>query len=39
MEKYSSHPVKYRWKKSYTLLLVANGLYILMFYILMLIFS
>lgn len=32
-------PEKYQWKKSYTLVLVANAAYILLFYFLMLIFQ
>lgn len=39
MEESSPDSVKYRWKRSYTLVLVANAAYILLFYILMLIFS
>ncbi len=32
-------PEKYRWKKSYTLVLIANTAYILLFYFLMNMFS
>lgn len=32
-------PEKYHWKKSYTLVLVANALYILLFYLIMNYFS
>lgn len=32
-------PEKYLWKKSYTLVLVANAFYILLFYFIMKIFS
>lgn len=39
MEESSTQPKKYQWNKSYTMVLVANACYILMFYILMLIFS
>ena len=32
-------PEKYIWKRSYTLVLVANALYIILFYFLMIIFQ
>lgn len=31
----NNHPEKYTWKKSYTLVLIANALYILLFYLIM----
>ena len=32
-------PPKYKWKKTYSLVLLANAVYILLFYILMTIFT
>ena len=32
-------PKKYQWKRSYTAVLVANAVYIVLFYVLMTIFS
>lgn len=32
-------PKKYQWKKSYTAVLIANAIYIVLFYVLMTIFS
>lgn len=32
-------PKKYQWKKSYSIVIIANAAYILLFYILMTIFS
>ncbi|SOC81192.1 hypothetical protein SAMN06296241_2765 [Salinimicrobium sediminis] len=32
-------PKKYQWKRSYTAVLIANAVYIVLFYVLMTIFS
>lgn len=32
-------PQKYHWKKSYTIVLLANAVYIILFYLLMTLFS
>ena len=32
-------PEKYRWKKSYTFVLIANAVYVILFYFLMTLFT